>query len=442
MILFGTGFTFYVVVMVTGNEEQDDMNLRVNLNKALEEPHTSPPTSPPSSYNPRSLHHEASFNETLAFCRDLHKPTTKKTWNDVELLPARCSRDTFAVPLGEGGLNNAIMRVWNVIKAVSKTSLKDGTYRTILLPYIRNHPSRFKPHKDLGPSKMVPLDLVFDKIAFCEMLHELGICFLCQHNPPGDDPEDWSDSVKKGVKFGGTDAIRSPEKNVLLGGALGEPLSGEIFWYLRGLQPSEKVESVVEAMRKKIGTNLYLAVHMRIEDDWRAFKRGKFYVSAENIILNITNHPFFPVLMSLTKQRNKSEKLPVFVATGLKDIAMAEWGKVSDVHTIMYDGHGLDVWAQMSLVDFELARDAAIFVGTAMFSSFTSNIAWFRHDEAICQAAMENRKVPGRLTEHITDQDIKAEDICGLMPSFAYHNMENASKGLVECKKVCWGTQE
>jgi len=378
-------------------------------------------------------HHGHTFNSSFSFCNDMYSPSKKlKDWHmqTAEQLPSHCPRDKFVVPIGEGGLNNVILRIWHTIMKFNGT-------RTVLVPYLRNHPSRFKPDPRLGPSLLVPFATIYDVPSFCETLIEMGVCMLCRHSPPNHATaeDEWEKGLDHVIRdrppFFQPRLDMAKVKTILASGDVNLEKDHKFYWFLRGLKPNAKAAEEVARLRKEIGSSSYLAMHMRIENDWRAFKRGKYYVNASEIVRMTTAQPFF---RKLVKQDHGGKLLPVFVATGYKEEAREEWKKVvPHVRVIMneptYDD-GLSFNAR-ALVDHEIAREAEVFVGTAMFSTFTSNTIFFRGHEALCEAAI-GAKDAGALAAAAVDLRVR---------SFAYHRVSKwgPTDKLLECHQYCWG---
>jgi len=396
------------------------------------------PHAPAGKSLPFYLHHGRDFNETFRWCRDRPEAAAAAAREEkhgaaaeaLARLPARCDRTKFVVPVGEGGLNNAIQRIWDVLIR----SNRSGSPRTILLPYLRNHPARFKPAADLGPSRLITLtEAGFDAEQFCSMLTELGLCVLCRHSPDNDEDK-WLSGIPPGHKF--TENLKDePDRLVLFPGGLGQKVDNSLFyWFLRSLVPNARVQQAVDHVRGIIGSEEYLAAHMRIEADWRAFKYGKFYVNASEIVREITATEWYGKLVG--QHRGVGDGLlPVFVATGFKEEAKAVWGGTpkskGQVRVVTNDGEWLTglSWAARSLVDLEIAKDAEIFVGTAMFSTFSTNIFFFRHEEAICEAIAHAESAAVRA--HLK------------VRSYAYHSLKEWGLGqLLECRNMCWGKEK
>mmetsp|Transcript_37057 Transcript_37057/g.71833 ORF Transcript_37057/g.71833 Transcript_37057/m.71833 type:complete len:492 (-) Transcript_37057:141-1616(-) len=376
-------------------------------------PESLPGKSPAGgSEEPGSMHHGTHFNTTFAFCKDVNHDGGRDP-------PSGCPTDRFVVPVGEGGLNNAVLRLWHGIVAANQTRT-----HTLLLPYLRNHPARFKPAKDLGPSRRIPFSQVFDEDAYCAMLKDLNVCYICQHHPLSDNAraDIWKEGIPPGISSDDPGTFKNTKNDItIMGGGVWPDKSPEFYRYLRGLVPNNIVSDAIKKIRHTIGTNSYISVHMRIEDDWRAFKRGGFYVPADQIVRETAEQAFF----SRMRESAKDKTLPIFIATGAKEEATKAWGAVPGVRVVYNVGHHLNGmnWAARSLVDFEVAKDAEVFIGTAMFSTFSSNIVFFRYEEAKCQAAI-----------HGNAPDAK---------SYAYHNMEKWGRGkLLQCRQLCWGKEE
>uniref|UniRef100_A0A7S2TQG4 O-fucosyltransferase family protein n=1 Tax=Lotharella oceanica TaxID=641309 RepID=A0A7S2TQG4_9EUKA len=362
---------------------------------------------------PESTNHGTNFNATYAFCKDIKH----KGGRDP---PTGCPTDRFVIPVGEGGLNNAILRLWHGIVDANRTRT-----HTLLLPYLRNHPARFKPAQDLGPSRRIPFSDVFDEDAYCAMLKDLNICYICQHHPPHDDARAdlWKEGIPPGLPSDDPDSFKRTKNDItILSSNVWPDQSPEFYRYLRGLVPNALAQNAIKKVRHSIGTRKYVSVHMRIEDDWRAFKRGGFYVPADQIVREIAEQAFF----SQMRESSKDKTLPVFIATGAKEEATKAWGAVPGVRVVYNVGHHLKGmnWAARSLVDLEVAKDAEVFIGTAMFSTFSSNIVFFRFEEARCQAVIHGKAMDNVL-------------------SYAYHNMEKWGRGkLLECHHLCWGKEK
>jgi len=378
----------------------------------------------------------------MSFCRDLNTSYPPEHWRHVSSLPVGCSRERFAIPVGEGGVNNALIRIWRAILTVNHTREMEGG-RTLLLPYLRNHPARFKPAKNLGPSKLIPIDKILDISSLCEALRELNLCFLCRHEPPGRESESavFREALPSVPAVEGSvkGVSSSNEALVWLVGGVGLDTSPRFFWFLRGLKPNPTVWKAVKSLISQFHSHNYLAVHMRIEDDWRAFKRGKFYLSASQIVGNITASRIFRHLREETGTLPGSEKnLSIFVATGEHGLAKEAWSTVPNIHLVFHTDDILRdtaPWAARSIVDFEVARDAAVFVGTGMYSTFTTNLAFFRYEEAKCQSAIRARR---RRKFNISQSESLA---FSSLPSYAYHNVKKWGEGLLKCRQTCWGKE-
>ncbi|GAB5354747.1 hypothetical protein AAMO2058_000145800 [Amorphochlora amoebiformis] len=345
----------------------------------------------------------------------------------VEKVPEGCP-NKFVVPLAFGGLNNILERLYMTIKDV-------GRKRTVLLPYISNRPPRFMPRDDIPAireHKLIAIHKVFESKSFCQAAEALGACVLCSSSPPnypklGEQLNNipWPELDPKHPEDSDNATIVKHSGGVNM--APGE----DYFTFVNGLQPINEIQKVINETKKKLTGDNYLAVHMRIEDDWKEFKRGQFYVEPQKIVSSITKHPFFSKLKASALRANKD--VPVYIATGKKSEAEKAWENVDGIHTVMAPEitKGVNAWLAMSAVDFWLAKDARVFVGTAMWSTFSFNIARYRKGLSTC---VTGRTVPHERAESVESDKQLTQDA---YPTFSYHTDIIGPPGGDLCTSMC-----
>ncbi len=407
-------------------------------------PTTAPTRLPPRRHHFRGDLSKLTFNESFAYCRDYEHNRAPRLVTRPEDLPPDCPRDSFAIPIGDGGLNNVVQRLYHALTMIKRTKKY-----TVLMPHVRNHPGRFTPHAGLGPSRYIPFREVFNETSYCLHLQDIGICSLCRYDPPTY-PELAStapDQVLAALHrisdppHAGHDReilafARSNKRVVFVSGDTYPDESPEFFHYMVSLRPNARVAHVVGKTLRTVGEQPYVSVHMRIEQDWKAFKRGHYYVDADTIVQLVVKNPKFKELLAQSRAHGDGA-LALFIASGAKELARNAWGKAGvKVRFIESSEEDLDhhqlSWIARSLVDFLVAKDGDMFVGTAMWSSFSSNIVLYRYLEAQClAAAIRSSALRGGEQRQYSSS------------AFAYHR--NADWGnvdeLLACKIMCWGAE-
>jgi len=352
-----------------------------------------------------------------------HLKATQKSRSTADMrpdhtsVPPGCPSDKFVIPMGEGGLTNGLLRIWHSIISTNRTRS-----HTIVLPHIRNHPGRFKPAQHLGKSQFIPLSELFETESLCRMLERLNVCFVCRYFPPGTEPEEKNDDDDDAMllKYPANDFKAPVTRHI---GGVQIERKPEFYFFLKHLQPNAQVRAALESIKSQnLKSEEYLAVHMRIEDDWKAFKRGQFYLNASEIVKQVVNADF-------SKPLTRDGKLNVYIATGAKQEAIQYWSSIENVNIMHSPVERMRElpWAVNSLIDFEIAKDATAFVGTAMFSTFSTNLFFYRNMRKKCSSATS-----------AADSSAFAD-----VDSFAYHNSNTWGFGdLLECRSMCWGAEK
>ena len=222
------------------------------------------------------------------------------------------------------GLNNILLRLWNAISlAKAEKWNKDKEHRDkkpiLLLPYARNRPCAYNPVGGLGNSFYLPFKTFYETKEYCQALKELGVDYLCQHAPPAlaHLESQWSEKMPHGIPIPATRARKGlrdypddadvayfmPDMN----GDKGR----EWLTYMNSLKPVQMIQTEIDKVEEQL-KEPYVAVHMRIENDWRVFAHGKLYVHAKEIVAITRDNPMYQKFQKL------GTKVNVFAATGAK----------------------------------------------------------------------------------------------------------------------------
>eukprot|EP00466_Bigelowiella_natans_P010916 jgi/Bigna1/76362/fgenesh1_pg.40_\ len=333
-----------------------------------------------------------------------------------------CPPKFYTSPLIHGGLTNALMRLYNHARFA-----KWSRY-TMTMPLIRSYPC-IPPSKLIPSPRFLPLNQFFNSSIFCNHLRSVGVCIDCHKIPPSildqhslslspiihqkynhyilkeqfykkcnHSQITFSQRMLEGntviVGQDGLDIYATKNYSHLYASKYSNPYDSFIH-FVSSLQITEELEGVVLRTIAKL-KRPYLAIHMRVEDDWRRVREGKCYISAEQIVEMVTEHASFKNLLRKTTH----PRLSVFIATGAKSVARRAWENVPFIKVVQaadyengdreyYDADSAGAqqrlrgdlslsWQQRALIDMEIARRSDMFVGAKLQSTFSKAVQALR----------------------------------------------------------------
>mmetsp|Transcript_16577 Transcript_16577/g.29744 ORF Transcript_16577/g.29744 Transcript_16577/m.29744 type:complete len:388 (+) Transcript_16577:804-1967(+) len=315
--------------------------------------------------------------------------TTTRTPKKRRRMTESCN-GRYILELVDGGLTNEIQRIYNAYKRA-----RDNNY-TLILPHVFSTACVFDVRhlNNQTTAYVESFDFLFDKKAFCNVLAEEGICHECTDFPSAlnhlTDEERLKfmpDKCTNDILL--TDFVYQAEGSTLHPDAEGMNffLGQDSFTVIESeyedyakfaakLVPNEQIKQVVDAFKEKLGGE-YVAVHMRVEEDWES--HGDCYIDADTIVSMMTKHHDFIKMQKSVSQTGGT--LKVFIASGDQKRSRAAWEKVPGVEIVdaekEKDSLGL-AWNQRALVDQSICMEATQFTGAKSHSSFTDLVTFVR----------------------------------------------------------------
>ena len=291
-------------------------------------------------------------------------------------VPKGCPSRAFAVPIADGGLNNILRRALASIYFVNKTR-----ERTLLLPYVRTSPVAYKPLRGaMGPSTYISFSHIFDVVHFCAALRDADVCILCEHSP-GPAAAFLQPDDNGHVRKSAFDAIKmKPEQFKWVEAGVDDAKVPTQDWLIlrHAVRPHRRLEARIQRIRKRL-PHKFMAVHMRIENDWQRFARGRFYVAPSQIVTRVAR--------DVRVRRFIADNAPphgqpnvIFASSGAKARAVAAWEELGSgrYRAVTSPRESSLCWTAMAVVDYELCLEADLFVGCAK-STFFLDIARLRN---------------------------------------------------------------
>mmetsp|Transcript_42074 Transcript_42074/g.78722 ORF Transcript_42074/g.78722 Transcript_42074/m.78722 type:complete len:436 (-) Transcript_42074:255-1562(-) len=299
------------------------------------------------------------------------------------------ARGRYLLPVAFGGLNNQKKVLWKSVLDANTTS------RHLMLPLLIE-----RPHMHWqGKGELMSLSQVYDPQHFCDMVASLGVCVVCHHFLPRFMPESlrlqqaWKNAtfdtlctaakrhtINRRCNATGAQAVRRTcgvESEIPFLYDVGPQAKHTVIteqamlFYKTAFLPTKGIQEMVTRVRVAFEGQQYVALHMRIEDDWRKHLKQRFLEGSEIVrqlaaaseTLHLREHPMYlacgqpskamelvePLTPKTVLHRGmiENETLPYLVQAVVdEEICKGASVVISDIKS----SFGLNLWLQRSML--------------------------------------------------------------------------------------------